>query len=113
MKTNQQSCTSDRPHFQEVATVCSQRRHGTPRISECDCEKLRGLSLRGLQLCRAMNRLADALVGSAPADIAAHKIIDFVVGRTCFLRKQRGSGHDLAALAITTLRHVDLHPGLL
>src|SRR5215831_14955732 len=63
-----------------------------------------------LQIGSAMNGASNRLVGAAAADVAAHGLIDVRVGGIRRLREQRGSGHDLAALAIAALRHIELHP---
>ena len=60
-----------------------------------------------------MDGLADALVGAAAADVAAHGVVDVGVGGFRFLREQRDRGHDLAGLAVAALRNVFLDPGLL
>src|ERR1700676_1632005 len=75
-------------------------------------KRLGGLRLAGLR-GRAMDGFADALVGSAAADIAAHEVVDVGVGRFGLLREQRDGGHDLSGLAVTALRDVFLDPGLL
>src|ERR1700719_2693867 len=61
----------------------------------------------------AMDGLADALVGSAAADVAAHEVIDIGVGRVGLLGEQRDCGHDLSGLAVAALRDVFCDPGLL
>src|SRR5215471_17445219 len=66
-----------------------------------------------LEIGRAMDRASNRLVGAAAADVAAHGLVDVSVGRIWRAREQCGGGHDLAALAIAALRHVDLQPGLL
>ena len=52
-------------------------------------------------------------VRRAAAEVARHRPVDVGVGRMRILLEQRGGGHDLAGLAITALRHVELAPGLL
>src|SRR5207245_4232537 len=76
-------------------------------------KKLRGLAVGGLELRCAVNCLANPLVGSAAANVSAHKVINFGVSWTSFLGEQRGGRHDLPALAIATLRNIDFQPGLL
>src|ERR1700722_6770534 len=66
-------------------------------------------------LSRARGRVdrgANALVGSAAADVG-HRRVDVVVGRLRGLLEQRGRRHHHAALAIAALRHVEVEPGLL
>src|SRR5438874_4539691 len=75
--------------------------------------QLRGLALARLEFCCAVDCLADALVGSAAADVPAHEIVNFGIARTGLFSEQRCSRHDLPALAVTTLRHIDFHPGAL
>src|SRR5215472_141693 len=63
-------------------------------------------------LGRRMDGGADALVGSAAADIG-HRRVDIGIGRFRLLLEQRSRRHDHAALAIAALRHVEVEPGLL
>src|SRR5882757_3063392 len=60
-----------------------------------------------------MDRVFDALVTAAAADIARHGFADLVVGGLWIFHQQRGGLHDLAGLAVAALRDVDLAPGLL
>src|SRR5471032_67760 len=56
---------------------------------------------------------ADAVVGAAAADVAAHGVLDVGVAGI-FIRVQQGGGaHQLARLAVAALRHVVRDPGLL
>ena len=57
-----------------------------------------------------VNRLADAEVGAAAADVAVHRAIDVRVARLRRRRQQRRGRHDLARLAVAALRDVDLLP---
>src|SRR6202044_1683596 len=59
-----------------------------------------------------VDRGANALIGSATADVG-HRRIDVVVGRLRVLLEQRYRGHHHATLAIAALRHVEVEPGLL
>src|SRR3954463_13572420 len=59
-----------------------------------------------------VNGLANLLEGSASADIG-DGLVDVLVGRLRFFLEQGCDRHDHAALAITTLRNVVGHPGLL
>src|SRR3954449_12383199 len=62
---------------------------------------------------RSMSRLLrslldggnDAVVGSAPADVAVHVADDLVAARTLVGGEELGRFHDLARLAIAALRH--------
>ncbi len=56
---------------------------------------------------------ADTGIGPAAAQVALHRLVDFcVTGRGVFCQEARGL-HDLAGLAVPTLRHLIGHPGLL
>src|SRR5712671_6113070 len=55
----------------------------------------------------------DPLIGSAPADVAGHRIDDLPVGRLRCLLEQRGGLHDLARLAVAALGDVIRDPGAL
>ena len=60
-----------------------------------------------------MHCVFDALVTAAAADVAGHRFNYLIVGRFWILYQQRGRLHDLADLAITALRDVELSPSLL
>ena len=53
----------------------------------------------------------DALVATAPADVAKHGVVDLLIGRRRCFRQQRSRLHDLTGLAITALRHADISRG--
>jgi hypothetical protein len=53
----------------------------------------------------------DALIATAPAQIAGHAAGDVGVGRRRLLGEQRRRIHDLAGLAIAALRHAEVAPG--
>ena len=55
---------------------------------------------------RLVNGLADAGIGSAAAEIAAHGDVDIGVGGVRIVREESGGGHDLAGLAIAALGHI-------
>ena len=55
----------------------------------------------------------DAHIGAAAAKVAAHCVIDLRIGRARIARQKRSGAHDLPRLAVTALRDVQLHPGLL
>src|ERR1700720_3048750 len=61
----------------------------------------------------ALNGAHDAWIGSAAADIGTHMRDDLVAIGPRILRQQIGRAHDLAGLAIATLRHSLGEPGLL
>jgi len=60
-----------------------------------------------------MNRATDALIGTTSTDVASHGGIDLRVRRMCVLGEQRSRCHELAGLAIPTLRHVLGDPSVL
>src|SRR5204863_5992202 len=64
-------------------------------------------------LCRAMDRFANRLVGSTTANVAAHRAVDFGIGRFGLAGEERRSTHDLPGLAIPALRNIGLKPCLL
>src|SRR5713226_2716306 len=62
---------------------------------------------------RALDTGADSRISAAAADVPGHGGVDVGVGRFGLGGEQRGGGHDLAGLAIATLRNLELVPGLL
>src|ERR1700742_3002671 len=60
-----------------------------------------------------MDRVFDALVTAATADVTRHRFAYLIVVGFGIFREQCGGLHDLAGLAIAALRNVDLAPGLL
>jgi hypothetical protein len=60
---------------------------------------------------RALDRLADAEVAAAAADVL--DLVDVRVGRSERAAQQRDGRHDLTWLAVAALRDVLLQPGLL
>src|SRR6266852_4160931 len=60
-----------------------------------------------------MNGFADALIGAAAANVAAHEIIDIGVRRFGLLGEQGDRRHNLPGLAIAALRDVFRDPRLL
>src|SRR5260370_1325992 len=60
-----------------------------------------------------MDRLPDALVRPAAADVAGHRVVDVRVGGALSLAQENGRRHDLPRLAVTALWHVLRDPGLL
>src|SRR5688572_3113431 len=65
---------------------------------------------RGRHGRRAVNGLADAHVGAAPAEIAVHRRVDVVVRGLRRFRQQRCGRHDLTRLAVAALWDVELRP---
>src|ERR1700710_632577 len=60
-----------------------------------------------------MDRVFDALVTAAAADVARHRFAYLIVRGFGIIRQQCGSLHDLAGLAVTALRDVYLAPRFL
>src|SRR6266481_4637747 len=58
-----------------------------------------------------MDRVFDALVTAAAADVARHRFAYLVVGGFWVFHQQCGGLHDLADLAIAALRDISLAPG--
>src|ERR1700719_5212922 len=58
-----------------------------------------------------MNRGANARVGGAAANIAAHGAVDVRITRRAILLEERRRGHDLSGLAVAALWHLQFHPG--
>ena len=59
---------------------------------------------------RLLDGGADAGVRRAAAEIAAHGLIDVVIGGSGILREQRGRRHHLTRLAVAALHHIELEP---
>jgi hypothetical protein len=62
------------------------------------------------QIRRAMDRALDLRVGTAAADVAAHRAIDLRVGRLRRPIEERRRRHHLPGLAVAALRHIDFDP---
>ena len=62
--------------------------------------------------CGLLDRGADAGVGAAAADVAGHRGVDLRVVRALVALEQRGRTHDLPALAVAALRHIERDPGV-
>src|SRR5215470_3959369 len=60
-----------------------------------------------------LDRSADADIGHAPAQAAAHDGVDVLVGRVGKILEQCCGLHDLSGLAIAALRCLRLNPGFL
>src|SRR5882757_519600 len=58
-----------------------------------------------------VDRRADAHIGGAAADVAAHGGVDVGVAGCVVGLEQGGGGHDLPGLAVAALHHVELLPG--
>src|SRR5579859_1659528 len=61
----------------------------------------------------AMDGFANALIGAATADVAAHEIVDIGIAGIGLFFEQGHRGHDLSGLAIAALRNVFGDPSLL
>src|SRR3954451_17280779 len=81
------------------------------RATRCDRKPFS--TLLRLRLRGELDRLADADISAAAADIAAHRIVDVRIGRMRFILQQCRRRHDLARLAISALRDLMLEPSLL
>src|ERR1700733_368311 len=55
----------------------------------------------------------NALIATAPADVAFHRFADLIVGWLLVAGQQRRRRHDLTSLAIAALRHTEFAPRLL
>src|SRR4029453_6575659 len=62
---------------------------------------------------RAFDSCTNPEVRRTAAKIASHRAVDLIVVRTWVALEQRRGRHDLARLAVTALRHIELAPGLL
>src|SRR5262249_11654777 len=60
-----------------------------------------------------LDRLPNAQIRPAAADVAGHRGVDIGIGRMGIARQQRGGGHDLARLAVAALHDLPVEPGLL
>src|SRR5680860_1426983 len=67
-----------------------------------------GSSLQGRR--SVVDRLSDAHIGRAAADVPIHRVIDIRVARFRNLGEQRDGAHHLAGLTIPALRHVKGDP---
>ena len=55
----------------------------------------------------------DAEIGTAPANVAAHRIVDVLVRRLGVGFEQANRRHDLSGLAVAALGHAQFNPGAL
>src|SRR5258708_672960 len=62
---------------------------------------------------RMLDSLADSHVSTAATDVPGHGGVDVAIGRARLRGEQCRRGHDLAGLAITALRHLQVDPRLL
>src|SRR5271166_171028 len=58
--------------------------------------------------CRLLDRLADADIGHATAQVSRHDAVNVLIGRTGEILQQRRGLHNLARLAIAALRHLQI-----
>lgn len=58
----------------------------------------------------SMDRLANARISAAAAQVAVHRRVDIGIGGLGLVLQKRRRRHDLACLAITALRHVVIDP---
>src|SRR5882762_1883135 len=66
-----------------------------------------------VQFSGPMNGLSNARVGSATADVAAHRFVNIFIRRFVNLRQQHRCAHDLPGLAVPALRHIQFDPRFL
>src|SRR3954454_18685520 len=66
-----------------------------------------------MRVCSELDRLPDADIGPAPADVAAHGVVDVGVAWVRSAGEQRRGRHDLPELAVAALDHLMIEPGLL
>src|ERR1700682_1011422 len=57
-----------------------------------------------------MDGFANSLIGTAGANISAHRIVDVRITGAGLLCQKRCRVHDLSWLAVTALRHIFFHP---
>src|SRR5258708_38024209 len=60
-----------------------------------------------------MDGAPNARIGSAPADVAGHGLINIFVGWFGVFFEENGRAHDLSRLAVATLRDIHFNPGAL
>src|SRR5262252_10365762 len=60
-----------------------------------------------------LDRGANTRIGAAAADVARHRAVDIRIARLWLGCEQRTCRHDLAGLAVATLRYVQRKPGRL
>src|SRR3954453_17369228 len=77
------------------------------------CDRKPSSTLLRLRSRGELDRLADADISAAAADVAAHRIVDVRIGRMRFILQQCRRRHDLARLAVSALRDLMVEPGLL
>src|SRR5439155_6280410 len=88
-----------RPPATAAPPTRKRRRLRFSRIVAISCPSRRGL-----------DRRANPLIGTAPADVAGHRLVDIVIGGLGCLREQAGGLHDLSALAVAALGDVQAAP---
>src|SRR6266850_2860247 len=81
------------------------------RATRCDPKP--SSALLRLRLRGELDRLPDADIGPAAADVAAHRIVDVRIGRMRLVLEQCRGRHDLAGLAVSALRDLMVEPSLL
>src|SRR5271169_886987 len=70
-------------------------------------------SLRPGFACGALDRVANAHIGAAAADVTRHRRVDIGIVRMGNVREQGSCRHDLARLAIAALDNFQIEPGFL
>src|SRR5215472_9956298 len=60
-----------------------------------------------------MHGSANPVIGSAPAKVAGHSIVDVIVCRVGNFAEEGGGGHHLTGMTISALRCLQFEPGFL
>src|SRR4029077_18670690 len=115
VETDPETSASRGGDFQERTSIQerSGRHDATPKLNLARKRERTAAKLRRSRAGRAVNGSADALVGAAAADVAAHGVIDVGLGGFRLLRQEGDSKHNLAGLAVAALWDVFGDPGLL
>src|SRR5579862_9347467 len=72
-----------------------------------------GRTARGSEFGGAVDGAPDAWISSAAANVAGHGLVNILVSGLGIFANQDGGAHDLAGLAVATLRDVNFDPGAL
>src|SRR5882672_6312274 len=78
-----------------------------------NCRRKRSTVMSGPFLGGVLDSLADSDIRTAAADVPRHRGVDIAISRVRVGGEQGGGGHDLAGLAVATLRHLQVDPRLL
>src|SRR5690606_5583791 len=83
------------------------------RLRLAAAARLRGSCIGCLPVCGERDRIADARVAGAAADVAGHRGVDLLCARLGVAGQQGAGVHQLPGLAVAALHDVFLEPGLL